>query len=278
MSQERARVVVREYREGDEKAAAEVLNQYAAGFLGAAPVTPELWREQHEVEWRPPTLSRRPDCFRLAEREGVVVGYAVVRLPEGNGSQSAVVQELCVREGEDKEEVAGVLLADAEEMARSRGASAVLLQLCHEDGLVRRLTQVRNYDWLGPGTGVFMATVSDLAGLLDEMREELSARLSASKFGRWQGVLDIRCGEQSARLELVEGRVRVVEAEAAEPSFSVDVSAEALPLLLFGRISVGQVFLQDAMTVRGGDREVALEVLDVLFPQLPMYLPVSQSW
>ncbi len=277
MNRERAQVIVRGYREGDEKAAAELLNQYVAGFLGAASVTPELWREHHEVGWRPPTLSRCPDCFRIAERDGVAAGYAVVGLPEGGGSQFAVVQELCVAEGEEGEEVAGALLADAEQIARSRGATAVLLQLGHEDGFIRRLTQARDYDWLGPESGVFMAAVSDLAGLLGEMQAELSARLGASRFSRWQGVVEIRSGAQSARLQLAEGRVRVVE-PGGEPSFSAEVSAEVLPLLLFGRVSVRQAFLQDEMAIAGDDRTLGLELLDTLFPRLPMYLPVSQSW
>jgi len=270
-------ITMRAFRDGDEAAAARLFNKSLAGFVGPAPTTPQSWRKQHEVSWRSPVLSKDPECFRFAERGGEVIAYVVVECPCQFEKDLAVIQELCVTREQDGEEVARLLIADAEQLARRRGVTAVVLHLSHEDGLTCRLAAAASYEMPGPGTSVFMATITNLDAFLGEAEEELAARLLSSRSKDWLGIIEITCAGQSAKLLLADGRVRVARTDEGS-SFAAEITPEALPLLLFGRMSVQQAFLQDRLSVAGDGRAAALAVLDALFPCLPMYLPSSQWW
>jgi hypothetical protein len=65
---------------------------------------------------------------------------------------------------------------------------------------------------------------------------------------------------------------------AREADISVQVEPDAVAPLLMGRVSVEELYLQDALAIAAADREKALRLLAVLFPRLPIYLPRAQWW
>jgi putative sterol carrier protein len=268
---------LRSFAPGDEVAIARLFNDYLQPFLGPSPATPESWLAQYDVHWRTPILSQQPECCRVAEREGEIVGYAVTDCPADPAAQTAILQELCVADLLDADEIAALLVSDAERLTHAAGKRAIHMDLSHEDGLARQIAQSHGYCFPGDGTGVFMVTIINLLALFREIEEELSARFAESGRSRWEGVVHFRSGDLEAALRFAGGAVRA-EAANSDPDFSVDISPETLPLLLFGRISVREAFLQACLSVPGPDRPSALALLDCLFPCLPLYLPRSQWW
>jgi len=277
MSSVDSRISIRSFRDGDEIAAARLFDESLAGFVGAAPTTPDSWRRQHQVSWRSPVLGEDPDCFRVAERAGEVIGYMVVECPCRFEPDLAVIQELCVADGEDADQAARLLVSAAEQLATGRGVAAIVLHLSHEHGLSHRLAAAAGYGPPEAGTGVFMAAITNLPTFLEEIEEELTNRLLASKVSDWQGVVHLVSGDQSAKLLLADRRVRVMERDDG-PAFSVEISPEVLAPLLFGRTSVREAFLQDRLSLSVRDDPAALAVLDALLPRVPIYLPMSQWW
>ena len=121
---------------------AGLFNRYAKGFSGAASVTPESWREEvREQSWNAPSLDADPDCVRLAERDGKVVGYALTDYQPYELRHAALVQELFVDDVEAAEEVAAALIEDAEKQARARDKECVMLMLSPEDGRAQRAVE-----------------------------------------------------------------------------------------------------------------------------------------
>ncbi len=272
-----SRITVRAFRDGDEIAAARLFDESVAGFVGAAPTTPESWLNEHRVSWRSPVVGEDDDCYRVAEQDGQMIGYVIVECPCRMEPDLAVIQELCVGEGERAEAAAQLLAAYAEQLARQRGAAAIVLHLSHEHGLTQKVAAAAGYGPPEAGTGVFMAAITDLAAFLEEIEEELSNRLLSSPVSDWQGVIHLISGDQSAKLLLAGQRVRVTGMDEG-PALSVEISPEVLAPLLFGRMSVREAFLQDRLSVSVRDDAAALAVLDALFPRVPIYLPLSQSW
>jgi len=271
------RLTIRTFADSDEKAIAHLFNSYLARFVGPAPVTPESWRQQYDVSWRTPVLKEDPECFRVAERGGEVVGYAVTDSPSRTERDVAVIQELCVAEVEGADEIARALVEDAEERARARGVPAMVVDLSPDDGLACRTAAAAGYETLGEVTEVFMATITNFAAFLEEMESELTRRFAASQVCQWEGGVHLRSGEMAAGLRL-EARAVHAEPPRGEAALSVDITPEALQLLLFGQVSVREAFLQNWLSVAASDQVAALQVLAALFPCLPMYLPRSQWW
>jgi len=268
---------LRTFREGDEHALAHLFNATAAGFMGPIRVTAKSWREQYRRRsWTGPSLTEDRSSCRIAERRGRILGYAVTDYQPQWMDEAAVVQELCVVEEDGAEELMEALLSDAEERALSKGRSYVLLYLSAEDG---RLEPVK--DRLGyheeEESGVFMASVLDLPHFLEEIEPALTARLEESRMGEWQGAVRMICGEQSAALVCREGKVRVT-ARVSRAKITAKVQEAALPLLLLGRQSVGELYIQDLIAVRTSDKMEALRLLDALFPRIPLFLPRAQWW
>lgn len=280
---------LRPFQAGDETHTAALFNCAVARGCGPCPVTPESWLEQyHERSWRGPGLSDDPDCFRVAQQGGRVVGYCVT---DYHHDEVAIVQELCVAEGPGAETTAQALLEDAEARGRERGKSAMTLLLSPEDGFITALVTKLGYEF-APTTSVFMTLITDLAGVLRELQPELTRRLRASAFRDWSGTVALRCGPMGAALRFRSGHLLEVtsagpskvtasspsEQHPSHPDFAVDLSPEVLPLLIFGRTDAGQAYLQDRLHLRTGDTRKALQLLDALFPRLPMYLPRAQWW
>jgi predicted N-acetyltransferase YhbS len=272
-------VTIRTFRDGDEQSLAALRNQQLSGFVGPSPVTPQTWRAQYDAEWRGPVLEGDSEAFRVAERGGQIVGYAVCECPSHMMADLAVIQELCVAKVEDAGEIARALAADAEQRARAAGVPAIIFHTSAEDGLTSRLAEELGYLPPPQTTGVFMAAVTDLAAFLSEIAPELSRRLAAAHC-RWQGVLELRSASMTARLQVKSGKLAVSRGQDSDssPAISAQVAPDALPLLLFGRMSVGDAYLQDAIALTAANRAEALELLDTLFPRMPIYLPRSQWW
>jgi hypothetical protein len=67
-----------------------------------------------------------------------------------------------------------------------------------------------------------------------------------------------------------------VSEDAGGADIEVAVELERLPLLLLGRQSLADLYLQNALALSGEDREEALRVLEALFPRRPLFLPRAQ--
>jgi predicted N-acetyltransferase YhbS len=274
---------IRSYRKDDAPALARLFNSYFAGFFGHSRVTGASWREQYRRQgWTGPSVEADKDCVRLAERAGRLVGYAVTDYKPIWMTGGALIQELCVVEGEGAREIAEALIEDAEERAKDRGKSFVAVQFAEEDGLAASAAAAGGFD-VGPNPDqVFMAVVTDLVGFLAEIADELGRRLRESGFGAWCGTVRVSSGgdgreRQSCDLRIAGGAVEVGPAKGAA-DISVTVAPEALPLLLMGREWPGDLYLRDQLSVDATEGQDALALLHVLFPRVPVCLPRAQWW
>jgi hypothetical protein len=269
---------LRSFQEGDEAVLAHLFTSYLAGFLGPSAVTPASWREAHRVRsWRGPSVEEDPDCTRLALVDDRVVGYAVTDYAPEFGEGTASLQELCVAPGPESEAAVLALMQDAEARARTRGKHALVLELSPADACVMRCARALGFEAESEGAGVFMLAVTDLGRFLREVEDELTRRLSQSALRDWRGVLVIASGEARAALRVSRGRLRTARATRAA-DLCVRVDPQALPGLLFGQVSAAEAFLQNQLAVTAGDRPLAVGLLDVLFPRVPLYFPRGQMW
>jgi hypothetical protein len=269
---------IRSFREGDEQVLCRLFNGYLAAFFGPIRLGPPEWREQFKQQtWTGPSLTDDRDACRIAERDGRILGYAITDYQPNMQDGAAVLQELCAVEEHDAQRVAEALIADAEERALQRGKFVLVLQLSAEDGLSSAAAEARGFDNQLDDGGVFMGSISNLRGFLAEMAPALSSRLARSDFAGWRGTLSISSGKQSAGLD-IEGSAVHARTPFAKPDIRLAARPDALALLLFGRESVGALYLQDALSVDAEDRRTALRLLDALFPRIPAFLPRAQWW
>lgn len=278
MARSRATFSIRSFREADEQVLAHLFNEYSAGFFGPFRVTPQSWRGQLQHQgWTGPSVAKDRECVRVAVRGEKILGYAVTDYEPIAISKGALIQELCVAANEDAEEIVDALIADAERRALSRGKTFITLELPVEDGYVEDVCERRGYYPRLAARGVFMATVTDLSALLRDLEEELSLRLRESESRSWRGTIGLESGDQSCRLVVGEGAV-TVGAEGDRADMSVSVDPEVLPLLLFGRTSVGELYAEDRVGLEAEDREAAFRLLNALLPHVPLSLPRAQWW
>ena len=240
--------------------------------MGPFTVSPESWRAQYAGTWNSPSVNEDPDCVRVAQQGVEIVGYAAT---DYRNAPMAVVQELCTCEGAAALPLAQALLEDAEAIGRARDRHLLLLHPSAEEGVARSAAEGLGYEF-GTGTGVFMVEIIDLAQFLAEIQPELTRRLHLSEFHHWTGRIALRSGDLAAGLYLHDGCVEVER--AVPPTITAEIAPELLPLLLLGRIAVGEAHLQDALTITAEDRLQALRLLDALFPRAPMFLPRAQWW
>jgi hypothetical protein len=271
---------IRSFREGDEEALARLFNGYLALFLGPIRVTPHGWRDQYRREaWTGPSVSADADCVRVAERGGAVIGYAVTDYSPFHTADHALVQEICVADGDDADAVVEALLADAEERARERDRASIEIGASLEDGRVASAAAAQGYEADSGADGVFMAAVLDINPFLAEIEGELRRRIGQSAMRGWKGLVKIAGGNQVGLLRLSEGEVTVEPGrERQAPDVSATIDSDALPLLLMGRASAGELYLQDMLALEAADREEALLLFAALFPRLPACLPRAQWW
>ncbi len=267
---------IRNSREGDQTILAPLFNAHAERFFGPIRLTPESWRAQfRRHSWKAPSLEDA-GCCRVAEADGAIIGYAITDYEPMWRKDAAILQELCVIDGADAQALTEALIADAEEIALRRSKAVLILGLSPDDGLIGSAAASRGYSERADD-GVFMAVVTDLEGCLREIEAALTRRFSASPLSDWRGAIRIVSGEQSARLALGDGWARVAAARA-RPAITLTVQPEALPMLLFGRKPVGELYSQDTISLKASDVGQALRLLDILFPTVPVYLPRAQSW
>lgn len=269
---------LRSFREGDEETIVRIFNEYMSRFVGPLVLSPKEWRSHHRREgWNNPSVDKDKDCVRLAAAGGHIVGYATTNYRPDFQDQYAAVQALCVAEGADTDAVVRALLEDAEQRAKSRGRELLTLSLSSEDASVARAARALGYDLNQDGGEVFMLAITNLGKFLQETEAELTRRLALSWFAPWEGVIRLSSGEMKAGLRL---RKKSVKAVTVRESADVDVTIhpEVLPLLLFGRMTAPEAFLQDRLSVAAADRMQALTLLDALFPRMPLYLPREQWW
>ena len=270
-------MIIRSFSEGDEQVLAHLFNAYVSDFLGPIRLTPRAWRAQfNRRSWIGPSLTDDSDCCRIAEAGGRVLGYALTDYQPFWREDAAVVQELCAVDEPGAEEVVQALLADAEQRALTRGKSCLLLSLSPEDGRSAGAAASSGYEERQEHE-VFMALMVDLSGFLEEIASALSARLAESLLREWCGSVKILSGDQSSGLLCADGSVAIGPAPE-EPDVTLAVRPEALPLLLLGRETIGELYVQDAVSITADDAAEALSLLDALFPRIPLFLPRAQWW
>ncbi|HUU53307.1 MAG TPA: hypothetical protein VMY87_00165 [Armatimonadota bacterium] len=277
MSPRRRDFTIRSFREGDEQGLARLYNAYMSDFFGPIRLTPRAWRAQFRRQsWTGPSLTEDRDCCRIAEVGGRILGYALTDYQPLWQEDAAALQELCAVEEEGADEVMQALLADAERRALERGKSYLIIYLSSEDGRSAPVAASRGYEeW--DENGVFMAAIIGLAGFLEEIGPALSARLAQSPLRDWRGSVKLLSGGQSAGVFCADRSVEVRPAEK-KPEVTLTVRPEVLPLLLLGRETIGELYAQDAVSLKAADVAEALSLLDVLFPRLPIFLPRAQWW
>lgn len=270
-------MTIRSFREGDEQVLAHLFNAYVAAFLGPIRLTPRAWRAQFKRRsWIGPSLTDDSDCCRIAEAGGRVLGYALTDYKPFWREDTAVVQELCAVEEPGADEVMQALLADAEHRAIEREKTGILLILSPEDGGSAGAAAASGYEEFRDYQ-VFMALIVDLSRFLEEIAPSLSARLADSLLREWRGSLKIVSGDQSSGLLCADGSVAAGPAPE-EADITLAVRPEALSLLLLGRENIGELYIQDAVSLTAADAAEALSLLDALFPRVPLFLPRAQWW
>ncbi|MBN1460017.1 MAG: hypothetical protein JXA57_10790 [Armatimonadetes bacterium] len=271
-------LTIRDFREGDQQELSALFNEYLASYAGPTKCRPAGWRRQFaHGGWNGPSLTDDPGSCRIAMVDGAILGYAVTDYQPFGMRNAAVVQELCLAQTADAETVTKALLEDAENRARERGRHVLAVQLSPDDAQVTTATARLGFDGPGDDGGVFMAVVVDLRQALEELTPALSEGLADSVARNWRGTVSLRSNEQAATLEVENGHVSV-NADTAPADIETTVDPEWLPLLLLGRESVGELYVQHAITVKARDREYALQVLEALFPRRPVFLPRVQWW
>jgi GNAT superfamily N-acetyltransferase len=269
---------IRSFREGDEAVLCQLFNSYLADFFGPIRLTPREWRAQfRQQSWTGPSLTEDADACRIAEARGKIQGYAITDYQPNGLTGAAVLQELCTAEEANTDQVMRALLEDAERRARERGKLVLMAQLSPEDGRASAAVEEQGFDSQLDDGEVFMAAVTSLPGLLTEMEPALSARLKRSALSAWRGEINVSCGGQSAGLEVRTAGVSTGP-PVERPAIRVSVRPDALPLLLSGREPVGELYVQDCLSVEAPNAGEALRLLDVLFPRVPIFLPRAQWW
>jgi len=275
MAKQKSDFSIRSFVDGDETVLASLFNRHVADFVGPIRVTPRSWRRQFRQRgWTGPSLDEDKECCRIAERDGEILGYA---LTDYQPVDAAIIQELCTTEIADAQQVAEALIKDAEERALERDQSLLILWTSHEDGRAMDAGTACGFQEGNLDGDVFMVTIIDLVGFLNEIRGALSNHIGESSFHNWTGIVQLTSGEQTVRLQIRNGSVQIVSG-APQADIAVHIDPDWLPPLLFGRATIGYLYLQNAVSVRADDVRQALRIIHTLFPPLPMYLPRAQWW
>jgi hypothetical protein len=153
-------------------------------------------------------------------------------------------------------------------LCRRRSLPAVRFDtLPYRSALAGRLRTLNcRYEQRYAANGEAMVRVVELAGCLEALAPELSARLAASELAGWRGALAVHGPEGAATLELARGRVRVRPGSDGRAGATVR-GGWALARLIIGSDEPLEVC--EAGRIRlGGD---AARLVPVLFPaQQPM--------
>jgi hypothetical protein len=284
-------VTIRGYQPGDERDIVRLFQADYGSFSGPTKLTPATWRQTHERGWwNRPSVLEDPESVRVLVRGEKVVGYVVFhqrRPKEGH----AYLQELCVADVPEREDLARLLIEDAMLVLRRRGVNSGPWMLSPADPFASSLADEFGFLKLVREPTVFMARVVVLEALLRELAPSMSQRLRASDLQSWSGTVLFDLDGDSKRSETKQSALRigrravtVMSKLPARPTLTVRTDQETLCRLAMGALRVVEAYQQDWLSARPtelalGERTCrSLELLDVLFPENRWTLPRAHSW
>jgi len=277
-------VTVRSYRPGDERQMVRLFHDSYGSFTGPTRVTPARWREMHQRGWwNRPSVVEDPESVRVLVGRGQVLGYLVFhqRRP---GEGHAYLQELCVADAPDCEELTRLLLDDALHVLRGRGVDTVTWMLSPTDPSASGRADELGFLKLLREATVFMARVVCLDAVLGELAPAFARRLKASRFRNWSGTILFDLGEERAGLKMSRGSAALLPGPPPKPTLAVFTDQETLCRLALGALRPEEAYQQDWLAIRPieltveGETRRALELLDVVFPENRWTLPRAHSW
>jgi len=278
------KVTIRSYQPGDERDIVRLFHQAYGSFTGPTKVTPARWREMHERGWwNRPSVVEDPECVRLLLRKKQVLGYLVFH-QHVRARGLAYLQEFCVADAPDREELASLLMNDALRLLQERGVDQVTYMLSPGDSFASGLAARFGFAKLLREPTVFMARVVSLESLLAELLPAFSRRLRRSDFKKWSGSILFELKEQRATLQIRRGSAKLVSKVPAKVTLAVRTDQETVCRLVLGALRAEEAYQQDWLSVRPleiavkGERRRSLELLDVLFPENRWSLPRAHSW
>ena len=278
------KVTIRSYQPGDERDIVRLFHQAYGSFTGPTKVTPARWREMHERGWwNRPSVVEDSECFRLLVQRGQVLGYLVFhqRRPKDG---HVYLQELCIADVPDREELARFLIEDAVRVLRGRGVDTVTWMQSPADASAVGLADELGFLELLREPTVFMARLVCLQALLGELAATFSRRLRASEFANWSGTILFEVDNEQVALKVAPGSATLAPRPPARPTLTVRTDQGTLCRLALGALGAEQAYQQDWLSLRPirltlADRPCrALELLDVVFPGNRWTLPRAHSW
>ena len=280
----RTSVTIRPYRPGDERDIVRLFRAAYGGFTGPTKVTPARWLQMHRRGWwNRPSVIEDPESVRVLVRRGRIEGYLVFhqRRP---GDGHAYLQELCVAEVPDREDLARLLIEDALRVLRERGVDSVTWMLSPADPSASGLADEAGFLKLLREPTVFMARVVCLEVLLRELAPALGRRLRRSDFRNWSGTVLFEVDDEQVGVEVARAQVRVPDRSAPELTLTVRTDQGTMCRLALGALRVEEACQQDWLSVRprqvslAAETRPSLELLDVLLPENRWTLPRAHSW
>jgi len=278
------KVTIRSYQPGDERDIVRLFHQAYGSFTGPTKVTPARWREMHERGWwNRPSVVEDSECVRLLVQRGQVLGYLVFhqRRPKDG---HVYLQELCIADVPDREELARFLIEDAVRVLRGRGVDTVTWMQSPADASAVGLADELGFLELLREPTVFMARLVCLQALLGELAATFSRRLRASEFANWSGTILFEVDNEQVALKVARGSATLGPTPPARPTLTVRTDRGTLCRLALGALGAEQAYQQDWLSLRPirltlADRPCrALELLDVVFPENRWTLPRAHSW
>ena len=243
-------VLVRSYAPGDENAMATLVNECAS-------------KQSHLGRFR----AKRPPrnhMVKLAERKGELMGCAAASIDR----ESAYIEHIYVKEGDDRLQIGGMLLAALHNELMSSGAKRIRWWRAEEEftgQLLHSLGYTSKRD-----DGVEMFGLVNLPQLFDEISSLLEARLERSEYKGWSGEIALIGVEHRAGLRIEDGKVHV--APEPEPSgrahIRLSTDDRTLTEIVVGRRTAFEAYLQlDLFSEPAMNRDLR-GLTDVLFPKV----------
>lgn len=246
-------LLIRQMRVSDAKRMHELYEEFCLDFVGCAKRELKQFRR----------ISRKRDNTRwvATDKKGKIVGYIYAVWVKGR--RTGRIIEIVTASEYDFKTVADPLVEKVCSIFLEKGAAQIQANTI----------QNRHYSEIFPhlgfqcidNDGVFMCTITEISGFLDEITSIFVQRLG--RLRSWSGVLRITC-ENQQRLFRKEGeKVQPISSTNSPVDCSIAMSANTLISLLLGAKDVRTAVAEKATCFDIVASKNADELLDSLFPR-----------
>lgn len=247
-------ILIRGVGPGDETDIARLLNEYYREYLGA--------RRQRAVRQHGGPMAK------LAVKGDEIVGYASAWRHRHGREESARLGDLCVRSGDDRELIGMALLSALHNTLWEKKIREIVYSPPEDDAVAQILHRM-GYTSSKDG-GVDLFKIVDLPMLLRELSPLLELRLAESKRHKdWEGRVGIVGDQHRAALILRKGRVQV-DKGVDHCDVLISGSDDTITRIVAGRQTPFEAYLQTEAKIQPGVNQAVEQLVDTLFPRMPM--------